>query len=44
MRYYMRMINLTNQKFGKILVLERDYSKTNAFLFKNAILLTNRKE
>ena len=38
------MIDLTNQKFGKILVLERDYSKANASSFKNAILLTNRKE
>ena len=28
------MIDLTNQKFGKILVLERDYSKTNAPSFK----------
>ena len=30
----MQMIDLTNQKFGKILVLERDYSKTNGTYWK----------
>ena len=30
----MKMIDLTNQKFGKILVLERDYSKINGTYWK----------